>query len=243
MPTMDTDAQHSDTLYTDVQHTDTPYTEAPGADAPPTDTLHAPLLDGLANTRLRSAPWRYAWLDRAVAPAFAAGLAAAFPSDRLDRLDRSERRTGDKTYRLGTHGIDLGDRAQWPGGPWPQLLATLACPAYTTAVARLTGVDLSGARLAVSLWEYGSGDWLAPHVDKADKLVTQILYLSAGWTEEHGGRLLVLDGPDTARTVAAHAPLPGSSAVLVRSRTSWHAVESPASAAPPRRSLTATFLR
>ncbi|MEV3854259.1 2OG-Fe(II) oxygenase [Streptomyces sp. NPDC050095] len=206
----------------------------------PTEVQHPTLVDALADAHLRTRPWPHAWLDQALVPALAGELARSFDDASLTPC---EQREGDKTYRMATRPVDTDAPDTWPGGPWPELIRTLASPAYRAQIARLTGVPLDTARLSLNLWEYAGGDWLSPHVDKPEKLVTQIFYLSDGWTPADGGQLLVLDGPDVTHTVAAHTPLLGTSAVLVRSDDSWHAVRSPASTAPGRRSLTATFLR
>jgi hypothetical protein len=43
---------------------------------------------------------------------------------------------------------------------------------YRGRMAELTGMPLDDAAFTLDVWEYRTGDWLAPHVDKADKLVT-----------------------------------------------------------------------
>ncbi|MGB3437644.1 MAG: Gfo/Idh/MocA family oxidoreductase [Actinophytocola sp.] len=60
---------------------------------------------------------------------------------------------------------------------------------------------------------------------------------------DDGGRLLVLRSASARDVRHALPPLLGSSAVLVRSATSWHAAEPPGPRSPVRRSVTATFWR
>jgi Rps23 Pro-64 3,4-dihydroxylase Tpa1-like proline 4-hydroxylase len=166
-------------------------------------------------------------------------LAADFPSA---PLRRAHRRTGEKTYRLGTLPLDAIDSPN--AGSYHELAVVLRSTNYRTALERLAGVDLASSTPELNVWEYAGGDWLAPHLDKPDKVVTQIFYLSTDWKPAHGGRLLVFDGTEAPREVAfAYPPIAGSSAILVRSATSWHAVEAPSAQSPPRRSVTATFRR
>jgi Rps23 Pro-64 3,4-dihydroxylase Tpa1-like proline 4-hydroxylase len=105
----------------------------------------------------------------------------------------------------------------------------------------MTGLDLTGHDLGLDLWEYEPGDWLSPHVDKPEKLVTQLLYLTEGWRPEHGGYLRVLRDAAPGSVDRLLAPALGSSTVLVQSGSSWHAVDSPRPGSPARRSLTITF--
>lgn len=49
---------------------------------------------------------------------------------------------------------------------------------YRQRMQRLTEIDLQTVEVGLYLWEYRPGDWLAPHVDKKNKIVTQIVYLT-----------------------------------------------------------------
>jgi Rps23 Pro-64 3,4-dihydroxylase Tpa1-like proline 4-hydroxylase len=160
------------------------------------------------------------------------------------RLDMSffEQPGPAKSYRLRTTEL-TAHRAQALGGDWGLLRDALAGPAYREHISRLTGVSLEDSTFTLDLWEYRTGDWLAPHVDKPEKLVTQIFYLAEDWRPGDGGRLLVLATDDPASVVRTLPPRLGSSAILVRSDTSWHAVEAPGPRSPARRSVTATFWR
>ncbi|MGK5627815.1 2OG-Fe(II) oxygenase [Streptomyces sp. URMC 123] len=201
--------------------------------------LCAHVVDSLGAARLTATPWAHAHVPQTL-PAEAAGeLARAFDDFDLTPCEETRR---EKSYRFATASLTGPDRpALTPR--WAALVDGLHSDAYRRSVSELTGVPLDGARFSLDLWEYRSGDWLAPHVDKADKLVTQIFYLSEGWREGDGGRLLILGSPDATDVARALPPVLGSSAVLVRSETSWHAVEPPAAHSAPRRSMTATFRR
>jgi SM-20-related protein len=203
-----------------------------------TATAEERLLDSLRCADWQTEPWRYAYIPAALPSPIAEQIAAEFPAELLKRCSRLD---GEKSYRFSTASV--GAATRWVGGvtALPKLIETLASECYRKLLGILTGTDLDDARLTTSLWEYASGDWLVPHVDKADKIVTQIFYLTPGWKEHNGGRLLVLGSSDQRDVRAAHIPALGSSAVLVRSDDSWHAVEAPLPDTPARRSLTATF--
>jgi SM-20-related protein len=196
------------------------------------------LLDSLRCANWQTEPWRYAYLPAALPSPVAGQAAAEFPAELLERCSRPE---GKKSYRFRTASVDATTHWVDYATALPELIDALAGERYRKLLAALTGTDLDDARLTTCLWEYASGDWLAPHVDKADKIVTQIFYLALGWQEHDGGRLLVLGSSEQWDVRAAHTPVLGSSAVLVRSDDSWHAVEAPLPGSPARRSLTATF--
>jgi Rps23 Pro-64 3,4-dihydroxylase Tpa1-like proline 4-hydroxylase len=195
--------------------------------------------EALRRAHLRSRPWAHAFLPDAISADVAGELAQSFPHE---ALIPAERLSGQKTYRLATASLDSDD-SDAPNS-YRALARSLAGADYRVAVTDLIGIDLTDAQLAINVWEYRSGDWLAPHIDKEIKIVTQIIYLSADWRPGCGGRLLIYNGTRSPTTVAtAHSPLLGSSAILVRSERSWHAVEGTHPNCPPRRSLTATFSR
>jgi Rps23 Pro-64 3,4-dihydroxylase Tpa1-like proline 4-hydroxylase len=94
------------------------------------------------------------------------------------------------------------------------------------------------------VFHYGPGAWLGPHVDLADKIVTHVLYFNGEWDPADGGCLEILRSSQMHDSACIIAPIVGSSAVLVRSDRSWHAV----SRVDPlctrsRRSVTVTFYR
>lgn len=197
------------------------------------------VVDRLRAARMTSRPWAHTY------------VADTLPADDVERLSRSfvdfplvdcEETEREKTYRFATVDLDARLAREVDGG-WAALVGALTGPDYRAVMSELTGVPLADSTLSLALWEYRGGDWLAPHVDKPDKLVTQIFYFTEDWVEDHRGRLLILDAPDTAAVSHALPPRSGGSAILVRSESSWHAVEPLSASATPRRSLTATFRR
>jgi hypothetical protein len=188
---------------------------------------------------MATTPWAHAYLPETLPADVAARLARSFDRFALTRCEQTDQ---DKSYRFGTAGLSEPGVAL-PSEEWRSLVDVLSGTAYRDAMSELTGLPLAGARRTLSVWEYDTGDWLAPHVDKADKIVTQIFYLTEDWRDGDAGRLLVLETADPSSTVAALPPRLGASAILVRSDTSWHAVESPAAPGTKRRSLTVTFWR
>lgn len=205
----------------------------------PAPPAHSRLAASLTNGVLKRHPWSYAYLPYAVPAELAAKLARGFDASGLTRAGRE---TGTKTYKFG-HAELTGYRTRALDSAWRWLVDVVRSTDYRQRIQRLTQVDLQTAEIAMDLWEYRPDDWLAPHVDKADKVVTQIVYLTEHWRESDAGRLLVLNSDDPADLHRALPPVCGSSAILVRSESSWHSVEKLAPTGATRRSLTITFRR
>jgi Rps23 Pro-64 3,4-dihydroxylase Tpa1-like proline 4-hydroxylase len=201
-----------------------------------TSGLSKYLLDQIGSAALVPHPWRHAHLESAIPPELAEDLVACF--ERAPLL-RCEQTGADKTYRFSTATLSLD--SPLPGGPWREGLRTFSSGAYREALGSLTGVPLGGADVTFDLWEYVEGDWLSPHLDKPEKLVTQVIYLTPGWHEGAGGRLLIQECDEPASAVRRIPPRFGNATILVRSNSSWHAVEPVAPGSPPRRSMTVTF--
>ncbi|HEU5160829.1 MAG TPA: 2OG-Fe(II) oxygenase family protein [Streptosporangiaceae bacterium] len=202
--------------------------------------LSARLPAAMARAALDPSPWPHAYLADVLPADVALRLSRSFGRFDMDSCEETRRA---KSYRFRTTRLDRADPAQVAGTAWMPVIEVLSAPEYRSAISTLTGVRLDDADVTLSLWEYQAGDWLAPHVDKPDKLVTQIFYLTEGWREGDGGRLLIMKTADPSSVVRVLPPRLGSSAVLVTSGTSWHAVEAPRPGAAGRRSITVTFWR
>jgi hypothetical protein len=108
---------------------------------------------------------------------------------------------------------------------WTEAGLQLATPAYRAEVSSLFGLELSDAEVSIGLCRYRAGFRLAPHTDRAMRIVTQTIYLNPDWTPAWGGALLIL-GSSRMRDVQARClPALNSTVLFVRSPHSWHAVE------------------
>lgn len=96
--------------------------------------------------------------------------------------------------------------------------------------------------MEASVWRWGPGAQLGPHLDLPSKMVTQVFYFTVGWDAAWGGCLRVLRSHDPGSTVEELVPRLGSSSVIVRSDRSWHSVSPVTTAtAIPRLSLIVTW--
>ncbi len=193
------------------------------------------LMSVLPTAQVRRDPWTYATTDPLPAE-ICASMQACFDAADLVRV-AAERE--EKPYRFSHASFpraEPGARASW------QTVADVLLGAeYKREIARLSGTKLEGAEAHLDLWEYGPGDFLGAHLDKSEKLVTQIIYLCAGETAANGGRLLLLRSADKNDVFDSVVPRMGGTAILVRSHISWHAVEPLGEGSGRRRSITLTY--
>ncbi len=196
--------------------------------------------------RMESHPYAWARIDKLFAPDECSALANTFPCDHFKTVMGYG---GEKDYEYEARAlIPMGANhmahAHELSDSWLALAQDFLSPDYRDAMSLLTGCDLSSAALEVNVFHYGPRSLLGPHPDLPDKLVTQVMYFNTSWNTQDGGCLLILRSSDPADVATEIPPVVGTSAVLVRSDASWHAV-SPVvpECLQSRRSLTATFYR
>jgi hypothetical protein len=201
-------------------------------------------LNRIAQHQLEVEPYRWVVIDGLFSTADASALASTYPRDHFKRLADYG---GEKDFEYEARAlIGMGaaaiSRPEELSASWLALANDFLSPAYRSAMSSLTGFDLSAAPLEVNIFHYPPGGSLGAHPDLRDKIVTHVLYFNESWNDEDGGCLTILRSSNSGDIVRAVSPVIGTSAVLVRSDNSWHAV-SPVvkTCRQSRRSLTATF--
>lgn len=103
-----------------------------------------------------------------------------------------------------------------------RLAAQLQGPEITAAFGRKFGLDLSEQPTLITLRARSRAKDGRIHRDSDDKLLTALLYLNDGWTEE-GGRLRLLRSPDDIEDYAVEVtPQAGTLLVFRCTDRSWH---------------------
>jgi Polysaccharide pyruvyl transferase/2OG-Fe(II) oxygenase superfamily len=202
--------------------------------------------ESIEQQKLATEPYAWAKMDGLFSPEHATDLAVTFPRDRFKLVQGYD---GEKDY--GYHvreligmGNDAISHAAGLSPAWSQLATDLLSSRYRGAIGRLTGIDASSLRMEANVFHYGPGAWLGPHVDLADKVVTHVLYFNPSWNVANGGCLNILRSADMNDSACIVPPIVGSSAILVRSDKSWHAVSRvDQDCKESRRSITVTFYR
>jgi SM-20-related protein len=187
---------------------------------------HILRIDRLNDQVLETDPFEWKFIDELFAPADAAALAASFPRDKFKTVEGYD---GEKSYvyvsRSLIHmGADAPSHPEGLSPVWLELASDLLSPAYRAAMTRLTGRDLSSSLLEVNVVHYGPGAWLGPHVDLKEKTATHVFYFNETWDKQNGGCLGILRSSSPDDIAAEINPIVGSSALIVRSDKSWHAV-------------------
>ncbi|MGE7308092.1 2OG-Fe(II) oxygenase [Priestia megaterium] len=127
---------------------------------------------------------------------------------------------------------------------WTNFAKELLSDSYRNTLEKYVGESLSNLKMDIIFWRYEKGCWLDAHLDKEEKLVTQIFYFNEHWEDNWGGHLLVLNSEnlnDIAHKVSSKV---NSSAIIYRDENSWHAVEEVSNLAlESRKSLQVIFYK
>lgn len=203
--------------------------------------LNSPLLE---ETTLNKDPFEWAFVDRLFTPADAAAIAASYPFDHFKLVRGND---GEKGYEYEVRSlIHMGAQSPTDAGylspEWRQLAADLLSSDYRKAMSRLTNLDLNDLMIEANIFHYRPNDWMGPHLDLKEKVVTHVLYFNDKWNPADGGCLNILRSSTPSDVHIQVPPIVGNSVVLVRSEKSWHSVSKNIGASGrSRRSMTVTF--
>lgn len=162
-------------------------------------------------------------------------LAEAFPADVANQLSDSFPMEGmresvghDGHYHLWDRTLisegEIVQNGAGLGPSWRGLVEHLVTEEYRGGIERLMKVSLDESRLLVRACRYSAGMWMLPHTDRADRVVTQIVYLNPRWEGAWGGELRILREPDEEAVEHTVLPLFNTSVVFARSDRSFHSV-------------------
>ena len=184
-------------------------------------------LDALRPELVRDAPFRWASIPELVTPESAAALRESFPTEDFWRNEGDD---GEKTYSFRLRPLVTQNSDQVaPLSPlpsvWRSLAAELVAPEFRAAMGGMLGLDVGDCGVEADLFRFGPDNWMGPHRDLPAKLASLIVYLNDDdWDPEDGGCLRILRSRDETDALVELPPTPGSGALVVRSRRSWHAV-------------------
>jgi hypothetical protein len=193
---------------------------------------------------LHQDPFEWAFVDRLFTPTDASAVAGSYPMDHFKTVRGND---GEKGYEYDVRSlIHMG--AQSPSDSehlapaWRQLATDLLSNDYRQAMTRLTNRNLDDMVIEANVFHYGPNDWMGPHLDLKEKVITHVLYFNDSWNSADGGCLNILRSSTPSDVHTEVPPIVGNSVVLVRSEKSWHSVSRNVGASGrSRRSMTVTF--
>jgi len=201
-------------------------------------------LGALREARLGDPPHRWGYLRQALGAEAARALRETFPGSGYWSLRRHD---GEKAMDLRLRCLVALGGAEPAGADslppaWRAFTEELLSDGYRDAFAEALGISLDDHLLEVSAWRWPPDAFLDPHVDLERKLASQVFYFNDGWDPDWGGCLDILGSEDPEDVVARLPPALGSASIVVRSDSSWHAVQRVRAAAREERlSVIATW--
>ncbi len=162
-------------------------------------------LEALAQAPLQTDPFDYVLVDQFLDEAAKASVLDGFPP----MQDAG-------SFPLSEVQVGSGLRA---------LFDALDGPAFRAAVERKFGLDLSGRPTMFTVRGHCDARDGRIHTDSKKKIITVLLYLNEGWSEEGGRLRLLRNGEDLNAVAAEVSPAFGSLLIFRRSDTSWHGHE------------------
>lgn len=191
--------------------------------------------DELAGAKLHNEPYPWAFYGNALRDP--AGLISTFPEEgfawhsQRQILEKLGKKGSDKWYQHGVATralLELGESAPHDAASlddlWLAFSEDLLSPDYRESLSESTGHDVRGLRMQAHFWRFEEGSFFQPHVDKAHKIVTHLMYLTDDWTPEMGGCFRVLSSDDPGDVHTEIPPLPNNAIVLRRTDNAWHSV-------------------
>lgn len=107
---------------------------------------------------------------------------------------------------------------------WKELVNVFCGENYTNLLRQVFEFPDNNVLIDMEVFKYRDNDWIGPHTDRPNRLVTHLYYLNKSWDAASGGILHLLSGPRedlVAKTIVPEAP---TSVAFVRSDDSWHYV-------------------
>lgn len=183
------------------------------------------MMINLENVDSYHTPFEWFRIKQPLAQAVRKALITSFPNQDYTWCIKN---TGDKPYKMQV--LKVYDEGKINilntihTHQWHQFLKELVSQEYRTTLAQILDKDLSRCHTELNLWKYPNGGFLAPHLDKDDKIISQLFYFNQDWDQSWGGSLRLLQSNMMDNCVAEVFPNTGDSVILTQSNCSWHAV-------------------
>ena len=194
------------------------------------------MLDSVSKIQIFDTPWPHGIIDNTISESLATSLIKEIFEKEV--FLKTYKDKGNKTYSMSTCQVlpSLGPASKI-------FLTTVNSLEYRMMLQQIFDRDILTKPVRVDAWQYGSGDWLSPHVDKPEKIITQVLYLSSDWVPEDSGHFALMSSNNLDSIVKRIEPLYLRSVVFSPNDLSWHCVEKLSTTCQGRKSFTITYLQ
>lgn len=108
--------------------------------------------------------------------------------------------------------------------PWEEFVRRVSGPEYEQLMRDLFDLRDVELYIDIEIFKYLESDWIGPHTDRADRLVTHLFYLNEAWDDDAGGILHLLTAPCIEAVAFSIVPIAPTSIAFARSNRSWHYV-------------------
>lgn len=173
-------------------------------------------------------------------------LLNAYPKEGFKRCQRAV--LPGKLYSFSMHPlVDDGSRVDsslWECCIWRELVDSILDVSYRQALSEALDIELCDAIINMGLYKFDTGDYVGMHVDREDKIATQIFYFNSLWGVQDGGFLQLFRNNEKNSCFLSLPPLSIYSVAIARDEAAWHAV-SPVTelSGQPRMSLQLEYYR
>lgn len=180
----------------------------------------------LDTVSVRSEPFLWCNYNDLIFPDKQTELAKHYP---VQGFKQSSRYEGDKKhYRFNVLPLldhnNVTDNFHFLAPVWQAFINELCSETYLHKILKLYGIELDDYHIDVGCFRFKQGDWVEPHVDHPDKVLTQLFYFNARWDEKWGGMLLLHANKTINEVFAYFPPNLSSSVALKRTDNAWHSV-------------------
>lgn len=107
---------------------------------------------------------------------------------------------------------------------WIKIIYSLLSEEYKKSISDKLDINLNNTTVNIGFYKFDKNDWVSPHVDNEDKVLTQIFYFNQFWDINWGGHLKILGAQDPDNVLFLLPPLSNFSALIARSERAWHMV-------------------
>lgn len=180
----------------------------------------------ISNIECNTSPFSWFKVALPISDELRKNLLESYPSRGYELCTKS---SGEKPYYMNLLKVYKSKHynhiESFRDSPWHDFFLYLISDVYVDKIHAVTNDSRVLAKnIEINLWDYPQGGFLAPHLDKDEKVLSQLFYFNEHWERRWGGSLRLLRSADINDVGEEIFPDNTASFILPQSNTSWHAV-------------------